>query len=118
MYKRQGHNQEPGQSGNAEPTPETKPHSPAMGFSASAEQPIADTFIPDTKQEEKNESSAGGQRPGGDSAPESEEDYTIFEIVKKVVRENPLLSVLILGIIAALIVLAGVRRYHKIQKEM
>ncbi|MEL7566194.1 MAG: InlB B-repeat-containing protein [Dehalobacterium sp.] len=66
------------------------------------------------------EDDEGGSPAGGSEGEEDEESeevqLTVFEIVRNVVKENPLMTLLVLAAIAGIMLSAGYRRYSR-QKE-
>ena len=79
-------------------------------LSENAEEPDTDTD--DTQTSEAPEDVPDGQDTEGGASGNS-----VWEVIGTVVRENPILVWSIVAVIAALIIVGAVRRYHKVKRD-
>lgn len=79
-------------------------------LSENAEEPDAETD--DTQTTEAPEDVPDGQDTEGGASGNS-----VWEVIGTVVRENPILVWSIVAVIAALIIVGAVRRYHKVKRD-
>ena len=80
-------------------------------LSENAEEPDTDTD--DTQTSEAPEDVPDGQEAeGGASGGNS-----VWEVIGTVVRENPIIVWSIVAVVAALIIVGAVRRYHKVKRD-
>lgn len=79
-------------------------------LSENAEEPDTDTD--DTQTSEAPEDVPDGQDTEGGASGNS-----VWEVIGTVVRENPILVWSIVAVVAALIIVGAVRRYHKVKRD-
>ena len=81
-------------------------------LSENAEEPDTDTD--DTQTTEAPEDVPDGQEAEGGA---SNGGNSVWEVIGTVVRENPIIVWSIVAVIAALIIVGAVRRYHKVKRD-
>ena len=81
-------------------------------LSENAEEPDADTD--DTQTTEAPEDVPDGQEAEGGA---SSGGNSVWEVIGTVVRENPIIVWAIVAVVAALVIVGAVRRYHKVKRD-
>ena len=80
-------------------------------LSETAEEPDTDTTNESQTTEAPEDVPDGQDTEGGASG------NSVWEVIGTVVRENPILVWSIVAVIAALIIVGAVRRYHKVKRD-
>ena len=72
---------------------------------------------PDTEPDDTQTTEAPEDVPDGQDTEGGASGNSVWEIIGTVVRENPILVWSIVAVIAALIIVGAVRRYHKVKRD-